>query len=116
MFQYFVYPITTDYIEDEIIKPLAEVMRSNNFNLAETLKVLLKSEYFYSDELHNSVIKSPYDFTFGLIKELDLFNGSLMSWDFDNHIEYNSSNDEDKYYFDQRLFNNDYRGYYFLIG
>jgi hypothetical protein len=114
LFQYFVYPVTTDYVENEIIKPLAEVMKSNDFNLAETLKVLLKSEYFYSEELYNSVIKSPYDFTFGLIKELDLFNGSLMSWDFDNHIEYNSSNEEDRYFFDQRLFNHDYRGYYFF--
>ena len=59
--------------EKNIILPLAQVMRDNNYNLSETLKVLLKSEYFFAPELYNSMIKSPFDFTFSLLKDLTFF-------------------------------------------
>lgn len=85
----------SDYIEENVIKPLAEVMRSNGYNLAETLKVLLKSEYFYSSELHNSVIKGPFEFSLSVMKELDILNGPLWSWSQNDQRDYHSVFSED---------------------
>ena len=111
LFQFFVYPVLSDYIEESIIKPLAEVMRSNGYNLSETLKVLLKSEYFYSEELYNSIIKSPFDFTLSVWKELDILNGNLWVWVHEEQREYSSAFTEDLGFFDDKFLNEDYKVY-----
>ena len=111
LFQFFVYPVLSDYVEENIIRPLADVMRSNNYNIAETLKVLLKSDYFYSEELYNSVIKGPYDFTLSVMKELDVLNGSLWTYSQNEQRDYNSSFSEDAGYFGDSLMNQDHRVY-----
>lgn len=77
--QFFVYPLLNDYTEENIIKPLAKVLRSNNFCLAEALKVLLKSEFFFSEEFYYSMIKSPMEFSMGLYKEFDIISGNVAN-------------------------------------
>lgn len=109
LFQYFVYPILSDYVEENIIKPLADVMRSNNYNLSVTLKTLLKSEYFYSEELYNSMFKPPIDFSIGLHKEFELINGDLSYWNHDQQKEYLSRFPEDKPFFNDKFFDPTYR-------
>ena len=108
LFQFFVYPVLSDHIEENIIKPLAEVMRSNGYNLAETLKVLLKSEYFYSSELYNAIIKPPLDFTLALYKEFDILQGSLWAYDQELQEQFNSIFQEDRGYFNEKFYNSDY--------
>lgn len=105
LFQFFVYPVLSEYIEENIVLPLAEVMRSKDYNISETLKVLLKSEYFFSEELFNSVFKSPLDFNISLFKEFDLLNGELVAWDHDYQKEFNSRFEEDQFYFSPLLYN-----------
>ncbi len=78
LYQFFVYPDVTEEIEQNIILPLSEVMKEKNFSLTETLKVLLSSEHFFDTTLYNSMIKSPLEFVFGMIKEFDLFNGNII--------------------------------------
>ena len=112
LFQFFVYPILTEETEKNIILPLAQVMRENNYSLSETLKVLLKSEYFYATELYNSMIKSPFDFTFSLLKEFDLVNGVVQR--FGDNGTYFSNYSEDLPFFDQRMFNLDFKIYHFF--
>ena len=77
LYQFFVFPIVSEEVEANIIEPLAEVFRDNDFSLVETLKILLKSQHFYSDEIPNSIIKSPIDFQIGIFKDIDLKNGVL---------------------------------------
>ncbi len=79
LYQFFVYPEITEEVENNIILPLAEIMKNNNFNLAATLKVLLGSEHFFDETLYKSMIKSPLEFVFGMVKEIDLFNGQLIN-------------------------------------
>ena len=88
LYQFFVYPDVTDEIEQSIIVPLAEIMKNNNFNLTETLKVLLKSEHFFDATHYNSMIKSPLEFVFGITKEFDLFNGQFSNYDQENNPDY----------------------------
>ena len=116
LFQFFVYPVLSDYIEENIIKPLAEVMRSNGFNLSETLKILLKSEYFYSEDLFNSIIKSPYDFNMSVCKEFEVLDGTLWAWVHEEQRDYNSMFAEDLSFFSESDFNVDNRIYMLFRG
>ncbi|MDA9844272.1 DUF1800 domain-containing protein [Flavobacteriaceae bacterium] len=81
LYQFFVYPVTTDEIENKIITPLANIFRDSNFSLVETLKVLLKSQHFFDSSVYNSMIKSPLEFNFGIVKQIDLANGEVNYWD-----------------------------------
>ena len=81
LYQFSVYHDVSESIEENIIFPMAQVMRENNFSLIEPLKFLLKSEHFFDDSFYNSLIKSPMDFVFGITKEFDLFNGQIRNYD-----------------------------------
>ncbi|MEY3646174.1 MAG: hypothetical protein RL127_882 [Bacteroidota bacterium] len=103
--QFFVYPILNDTVEENIIKPLAQILRKNNFSLAETLKVLLKSEFFFSEEFYNAMIKSPMEYTMGMYKEFEIIKGNVA---YDN---YNSFFNEDKKQFDSKYLDPIYLSY-----
>jgi len=59
---------------DSYVKQLAEVIRSNNFNLKPVLSTLLKSEYFHSAEIRGAKIKSPVEFLISLLRQLNITN------------------------------------------
>ncbi len=109
LYQFFVYPVVSDYAEEQIIKPLAEVMRTSNYSLAETLKVLLSSEYFFAEEFYNSMICSPLDFTFKVMKGLSILEGDLVLWEDNTYVSYFA---EDRSRFDDKLINADTRSYF----
>jgi hypothetical protein len=92
-------------VEENIIKPLAVVLRKSNYSLAEALKVLLKSEYFFAEEFYNSMIKSPMEYSMGLYKEFEVLKGYVS---FDN---YNSFFAEDRKQFEPKYLDPIYIGY-----
>ncbi|MEY2940392.1 MAG: hypothetical protein RJA67_77 [Bacteroidota bacterium] len=105
--QFFVYPVLSDFVEAEIIRPLAKIMITNSFNLSETLKVLLQSEFFFAEEFQGSMIKSPYDYTFSIFKELDIINGDVVRL---NNSQFTGSQFiEDKNTFSPKFFAYDYK-------
>ena len=108
LYQFFVYPVISDEIESQIIEPLAQVYRDNNFSLVEPLKILLASEHFYSEEIPNSIIKSPIDFLIGVMKEVNISNGNLNYWDGAQHY-YSNFNPE---VFDDKEKDPSYQKYY----
>lgn len=68
LYRYFVHRNITAEIENDIIEPLAQVFRSNNYELAPVLRTLLESEHFYdeddsdnTDEIIGGMIKSPLE-------------------------------------------------------
>ncbi len=103
--QFFVYPILNDYVEENIIKPLAQILKKNNYSLAETLKVLLKSEYFFAEEFYNSMIKSPMEFSMGMYKEFEVLKGNLA------YDSYNSFFFEDRKQFEPKYLDPIYLSY-----
>jgi len=111
LYQFFVYPVVTEYAEEQIIKPLAEVMRASDYSLAETLKVLLSSEYFFAEEFYNSMICSPLDFTFKVMKGLSILEGDLVRWDENTYVSYFA---EDQSQFDQKFITPETRSYFFF--
>jgi uncharacterized protein (DUF1800 family) len=73
LYNFFVYYVIDDTIENNIITPLANVLRQSGYNLSTTLSTLFKSQHFY--DLVNSgacVIKSPLDMLAGLSREYQL--------------------------------------------
>lgn len=103
--QFFVYPIVNDYVEENIIKPMAQVLRKSNYSLAEALKVLLQSEYFFAEEFYNAMIKSPMEYSMGLYKEFEIVKG---------HVAYDNVNsffNEDKKQFDAKYLDPIYLSY-----
>ncbi len=75
LYRYFVYHEITEEVEYEIIHPLAEIFRNNDFDLQPVLEVLFQSQHFY--DLDNSItadnnigalIKSPLELIVGTLR------------------------------------------------
>jgi hypothetical protein len=49
-------------IEQDIIKPLANIIREDNYEISRALKTLLSSEYFYDECNLGNIIKNPLEF------------------------------------------------------
>ena len=56
----------------DLIKPLAERIRSDGFSIRDTLRVIMRSRHFYAAEVRRHLIKSPVEFTAGLVRVLAL--------------------------------------------
>ncbi|CAL2077626.1 DUF1800 family protein [Tenacibaculum sp. 190524A05c] len=66
LYRYFVKSEWEDEVEENIIKPLAQQLQTDNYEILPILKTLLTSKHFYdlddadnSDEIIGSIIKSP---------------------------------------------------------
>ncbi len=73
IYRYFIYYKIDNDIEQTIITPLAQLLRSGNFDISPVLSVLFKSRHFY-DMVYSSacVIKSPLDFVIGHCHEFNV--------------------------------------------
>ncbi|MCC6814942.1 MAG: DUF1800 domain-containing protein [Saprospiraceae bacterium] len=72
LYQYFVYYEITSDIENNVIKPLADFMVANQYNIKLTLSKLLKSEHFFDVANFGCVIKNPFDYAVGIFKEFSV--------------------------------------------
>ncbi|MEZ4826464.1 MAG: DUF1800 family protein [Bacteroidia bacterium] len=79
LYRFFVKYQISQEVEDDIIQPLAVFFRNNDFNIAEILRIMLKSEHFYDeddsdsgDEIIGSLIKSPLELQTGMIRYFQL--------------------------------------------
>ena len=78
LYQFFCYPMINDTVEKNVIVPMADLLRKNNYELMVPLRAFLGSAHFYDNSFYNSMIKSPLEFMFGFYKEFDmnLFNNT----------------------------------------
>ena len=76
LYQFFCYPIIDDIVEKNVIVPMADLLRKNNYELKVPLRALLGSAHFFDISFYNSMIKSPLEYNFGFYKEfeMNLFN------------------------------------------
>jgi uncharacterized protein (DUF1800 family) len=72
LYRFFVYHHIDDLTEQNIIHPLAETFRKNNYEIKPVLKELLGSRHFFDQVNRGAIIKSPIDFCVGLCREFDL--------------------------------------------
>jgi uncharacterized protein (DUF1800 family) len=69
LYRFFVYGNISADVETNVITPLANTFRTNNYNIKPVLDQLFKSEHFFDVLQFGAMIKSGVDFTAGLIRE-----------------------------------------------
>lgn len=56
----------------ELIEPLAEILRSSGYSIRRAVEVILRSRHFYSKDVEGRRIKSPAEYTVGLLRILEI--------------------------------------------
>jgi uncharacterized protein (DUF1800 family) len=56
----------------ELIQPLVDEIRTHNFSIRHVLGVILRSRHFYSTEVRRHLIKSPVEWSAGLVHTLEI--------------------------------------------
>ena len=91
LYRFFVYYVIDDEIEDDIIDPLATIIRNNNYDITPALEALFKSEHFFNSYAKGAIIKNPIDYYVGMHKllETDFPDGSdvaelYSAWEYNN--------------------------------
>jgi len=72
LYIYFVQSEISDSVETNIITPLANIFRSNNYNFKPVLEKLLLSKHFFDESVMGAIIKSPTDLLVGSIRTLGI--------------------------------------------
>jgi uncharacterized protein (DUF1800 family) len=72
LYCWFVYYDIDDSVEQNVIAPLANLLRSNNYEIKPVLNVLLKSEHFFDVLSRGCIIKSPADLVIGFCRESEI--------------------------------------------
>lgn len=72
LYKWFVYYDIDDTVEQNVIIPLAAILRNNNFEIKPVLSALFKSEHFFDVANQACYIKNPFDFLVGTVRELNV--------------------------------------------
>ncbi len=72
LYRWFVYYSIDAATETNIIAPMAQAFVTANWDIKAPLKLLLKSEHFFDTLNMGCQIKSPLDFTVGLLREFNI--------------------------------------------
>jgi uncharacterized protein (DUF1800 family) len=72
LYRWFVSYVIDQQVENDIIQPMAALLRQNNFNVAPALRALLGSQHFFDKLIVGCIIKSPVELTVGTARQLEL--------------------------------------------
>jgi uncharacterized protein (DUF1800 family) len=72
LYRFFVYYVIDDTVEANVITPLADIFRRNNYEIKPVLEALFSSEHFFDALQQSCVIKNPVDYLIGMAREMDL--------------------------------------------
>jgi uncharacterized protein (DUF1800 family) len=61
----------------ELIEPLAQELRSHDFSVRHAVEVILRSRHFFAREVYRQRIKSPVEFSAGLVRVLEVPRSSV---------------------------------------
>jgi uncharacterized protein (DUF1800 family) len=81
LYRWFVYYEITPEIEDNVISPLADTFRNNNYDIKPMLRQLFMSEHFFDPVISiGAVIKSPVDFLIAALREWEVGFPDTSDW------------------------------------
>ena len=72
LYRWFVYYVIDEAAEANVISPLADILRSGNYELKPVLEALLKSAHFFDPENVGCMLKSPVDATVGMMRQFQV--------------------------------------------
>ena len=79
LYRFFVYYYISDEVETDIIKPLAQQLKTSGYELMPTVKTLLRSQHFYDEDdavmqndIRGAIIKSPLELVLGALNTFDI--------------------------------------------
>ena len=72
LYRWFVYYLIDAQVETDIIQPLANLLIQNNFDIVPVLRTLFSSQHFFDALNVGCLIKSPLDFTVGLVRQMEV--------------------------------------------
>lgn len=72
LYRYFIYYNINAEVRRNVIEPLAQVIRENDYQLKPVLEVLLKSEHFQDSLNRGPMIKNPIDFIAAYMKQFEI--------------------------------------------
>ncbi len=96
LYRWFVYYVIDAAAETNVITPMADIFRNNNYDVKPALAALFKSAHFFDPVNTGCVIKSPADLTvgaartFSVVYPVALPNGTNLSAQY-NHWRYLST-------------------------
>ncbi|MBL7741713.1 MAG: DUF1800 domain-containing protein [Chitinophagaceae bacterium] len=71
LYKWFVYYEIDEAAETDVIIPMAEILKSNNYEVKPALEVLFKSEHFFDTVNQACYIKTPFDMIVGTLREFN---------------------------------------------
>jgi len=71
LYRFFVHHEIDPLTEELVIIPLAEILRTNNYEIAPVLQTLFSSQHFFDQSRKGALLKSPADFLTSLYREFD---------------------------------------------
>ena len=87
LYRWFVYYEIDSDTETNVITPLADIFRNSGYEIKPVLEALFKSEHFFDTANRDALIKSPIDFTLGLVRTFDVelpsdadYNNQYRAW------------------------------------
>lgn len=80
LYRWFVYYQIDDTTETDVIAPLADLLRTSNFEIKPVLSALLKSEHFFDTLNQACYIKGPFDMVVGTLRELNAVIPAYTDW------------------------------------
>ena len=80
-YRFFVYYTIDAATETNVITPLADIFRSNNYEIRPVLTALFKSEHFFDVLNQNCYIKNPADHVIGSLREMNAVFPAQTDWD-----------------------------------
>lgn len=81
IYRWFVYYTIDTATETNVITPLADIFRTNNYDIKPVLTALFKSEHFFDMINRGCMIKSPADQVVGSLREMNVQFPVLTDWD-----------------------------------
>lgn len=78
LYRYFVYYKIDAAVEAQIIEPMAQTLRDNNYVIAPALQQLLGSQHFYDISLAGDMIKTPLDIVHGVFRPTGYYQQATL--------------------------------------
>jgi uncharacterized protein (DUF1800 family) len=72
IYRFFIYYNIDDVTEANVIAPMADILRNNNYEIKPVLKALFTSQHFFDPLNKGCMIKSPVDFFVSVCREFDI--------------------------------------------